>query len=120
VNYNQEGDRVLTSALSSDLVKLFKWNYSVSTTPAAYLTGLLAGKRAQEKGITEGILDIGRYRPTKGNKFFAALKGVVDAGVKCPYDEVMIPSDDRITGSHLQKEISTAVDKIKGKLIGGK
>lgn len=120
VEYVAHGDVIHVSVVSSELVKKYGWKYSVASTPAAYLTGLLAGKKAAEKGFTEGILDIGRYRPTKGNKLFAALKGVVDAGVDCPCDEAMIPDEDRLHGKHLDETIAAAVDSIKKKIIGGK
>lgn len=119
VEYSPEGDKILVSAISHELTKDFKWKYSVASTPAAYLTGLLAGKRAKEKGIEEGILDIGRYPPTPRGKLFATLKGVVDAGIQCPFDESMIPSEDRITGKHINKDIEPLVGKIKSKIVGG-
>jgi large subunit ribosomal protein L18 len=75
--------------------------------------------KAKDKGIEEGILDIGRFRPTSGNKLFATLKGVVDAGIECPYDEKMIPTEERILGTHLNKEIAPLADEIKDKIIGG-
>jgi large subunit ribosomal protein L18 len=65
-------------------------------------------------------LDIGRYPPVTGSKIFAALKGIVEAGVECPYSEEKKPSDDRILGKHLSKEITTSVTDIKDKIIGGK
>ena len=71
-------------------------------------------------GIKEGILDIGRYPPIKGSKVFAALKGVVDAGVECPYDEDKLPSEDRLLGKHINKDIALTVDNIKSKVVGGK
>ena len=120
VEYSPEGDKIILSVLSSDLVKDYNWKYSVSSTPAAYLTGLLAGKKAREKGVTEGILDIGRYRPTRGNKLFATLKGVIDAGIQCPYDEGILPSEDRILGKHLDDKIAPLTGEIKNKIIGGK
>ena len=120
IQYSQGGDKIISSTLSKDLIKNFNWKYSVSAIPAAYLTGLLAGKKAQEKGVKEGILDIGRYRPTNGNKLFATMKGVVDAGIHCPYDETMIPTEDRILGKHLNKDIDPAIIEIKNKIIGGK
>jgi len=120
IEYVPHGDTVHVSTISNELAKKYNWKYSASSTPAAYLTGLIAGKKAIEKGITQGIIDIGRYRPTKGNKLFAALKGVVDAGIDCPHDEVMIPSEDRILGKHIDENIAKAVEDIKNKIIGGK
>ncbi|UCD14290.1 MAG: 50S ribosomal protein L18 [Thermoplasmatales archaeon] len=120
VEYYPEGDKVLVSAISDELIKNYNWKYSAATTPASYLTGLLAGKKASDKGIKEGILDMGRYRPTTGNKLFAALKGVIDAGIECPYDSKKIPAEDRILGKHLNKEMPPVVGKIKSNIIGGK
>lgn len=119
VKYNESGDEILVTVISNELVKKYNWKYSTSTTPAAYLTGLLAGKKAVDKGIKEGVLDIGRYVPSTGSKVFAVLKGVLDAGVECPYNEEKIPKEDRILGKHLNKEIMPVVNDIKNKIIGG-
>jgi large subunit ribosomal protein L18 len=81
---------------------------------------LLAGKRAVEKGIEEGVLDIGLYHPTVGSTLFATLKGVLDAGVACPHDKEMLPKEDRIHGAHLNKDIKPILGEIKTKIIGGK
>lgn len=118
VRYNEIGDIILASAISKELNSKFQWKYSTSTTPAAYLTGLLAGKRAIDKGINEGILDIGRQIPVAGSKNFAALKGVLDSGIKCTYNNEKIPKDERILGKHLNKEIAVAVNQIKNSIIG--
>jgi large subunit ribosomal protein L18 len=120
VEYGMGGDKILASAISNELVKNYNWKYSISTTPAAYLTGLLAGAKAKGKGVEDGILDIGRYRPTSGNKLFAVLKGVIDAGIECPHEKEMIPTEDRIAGKHLNKEIAPLVNEIKNQIIGGK
>jgi len=58
--YDMNGDKIVASAIGTELKK-YGWNYSLSNTPAAYLTGLLAGKRAIKKGLKEGVLDIGFY-----------------------------------------------------------
>lgn len=120
VEYHEDGDKVLASAISNELINKYQWKYSTSATPAAYLTGLLAGKRAIDKGISEGILDTGRYPPVTGSKIFAALKGIVEAGVECTYNDEKIPSEDRILGRHLSKEITPAITDIKSKITGGK
>jgi large subunit ribosomal protein L18 len=120
VGYHEKGDKILVSAISKELINKYNWKYSTASTPAAYLTGLLAGKKAVDKGIKEGVLDIGRYVPVTGSKVFAALKGVLDSGVDCPHNEEKIPVEDRILGKHMDKELMTVVNDIKGKITGGK
>jgi len=117
IGYQIHGDKIFVSASSSELSKNYNWKHPVSNTSAAYLTGLLAGKRAHEQGISSGILDIGRAIPTTGSKLFAALKGVIDAGITCPYDEAKLPSEDRLMGKHLEKDLSTQVTKIKQQIL---
>ena len=77
-------------------------------------------KRAKEKGITECVLDTGLYPPTTGCKIFASLKGVIEIGINCPCDKEKLPSEDRLFGKHLDKEIQQLVNDIKNKIIGGK
>ena len=97
------GDYTLAAAHSRELVKYFGWKGGTKNTPAAYLTGLLAGLRAKKLGIEYAVPDIGLHRPTRGAKVFAALKGVVDAGIKVPLDESIVPSDERMRGEVIAK-----------------
>ncbi|HDQ15496.1 MAG TPA: 50S ribosomal protein L18 [Bacteroidetes bacterium] len=120
VEYKEDGDNILVVANSQELATKYNWKYSTSTTPAAYLTGLIAGKRAKDKGINECVLDMGRYSPSKGNKIFASLKGVVDAGIDCPHSEKKLPDENRLLGKHLDEKIPNDVNDIKNKIIGGK
>jgi len=120
VEYKELGDNILASANSKELKIKYGWDFSTSSTPAAYLTGVLAGKRAKDKGIDECVIDIGRNVPVTGSKIFASLKGVLDAGIKCPHDEEKLPDADRINGKKLDEKISPIVSDIKNKIIGGK
>ena len=120
VEYKDGGDKILASAVSNELINKYNWKFSTSTTSAAYLTGLLAGKKAKDKGIQECVLDIGRYPPVTGSKVFAGLKGVIDSGIKCPYNEEKLPNEDRIMGKHLDNKIEPAIKEIKTKITGGK
>jgi large subunit ribosomal protein L18 len=120
IKYHEEGDKIITSAISQELINKYNWKFSTSSTPSAYLTGLIAGKRAAERGISEGVLDIGRQIPVSGSKNFAALKGVLDAGINCPHDDSKLPSEDRIFGKHINNDISSVVNILKGKITGGK
>ena len=120
INYAEQGDKILISSTSSDLVKYYKWKHATSNTPAAYLTGLLAGKKAIDLGISEGVFDIGLQVPVKGSKVFAALKGIHDAGINCYVSEEKIPDESRIIGEHINDKISVDVHTIKNTIIGGK
>ncbi len=117
VEYAATGDKVVASAVSTDLAEL-GWTGSGKSTPGAYLTGLLAGKRAKEKGVEEAVLDIGLREPAKGATIFAALKGILDAGVDVPHSDDMLPSKDRITGKHMKEGTVASFEGAKGK-IGG-
>jgi len=120
VEYKEKGDNIIAQAASKELETKFKWKYSTSNTPAAYLTGYLAGNRAKEKNIKECVLDIGRQRSVSGSKIFASLKGVLDSGIECPHDDGKIPDKDRINGKHIDEKIGTQVEDIVKKISGGK
>lgn len=96
-----QGDEVLVSAHGRELIKAYGWKAPYGNVPAAYLTGLLCGLKAKAKGIKEAVLDIGLHSPSKGARVFAALKGVVDAGVNVPHSEEKLPDEKRIEGTHV-------------------
>jgi large subunit ribosomal protein L18 len=114
VNFNPSGDQTVASAVSSELKK-FGWT-KTGNIPAAYLTGLLAGKKAKEKNVTEAVLDLGVQTSTKGSRIYAALKGVLDAGIDIPHSKDILPSEDRINGKHISEEISKQFDDVKKKI----
>ena len=120
IEYKQAGDNIIVTANSNELKKLYDWKFSTSNTPAAYLTGFLAGIRAKNKGISECVLDTGRHPPITGSKIFASVKGLVDAGIECIHSEEKVPSEDRIMGKHLSKDIMPAITELKSKISGGK
>lgn len=96
-----QGDVTIAAAHSRELMKKYGWKAPGDNTPAAYLTGLLAGLRALKAGIKYAAPDIGLHRPVKGARVFAAIKGGVDAGLEIPHSEEVLPSDERIRGEHI-------------------
>ncbi len=112
INYYPEGDRTEASAFSKELKK-FGWNYGTGNLPAAYLTGFIAGLRTKVK---EAVLDIGMQMNTKGSRIYAALKGVIDAGVSVPHSQEILPSMDRIMGKHINPDIEKSVKMVIEKL----
>ncbi|HYA58650.1 MAG TPA: 50S ribosomal protein L18 [Thermoplasmata archaeon] len=118
VEYVPAGDRVTASADSAELARLHFPAASVASTPAAYLTGYLAGLRAKAAGTESAILDAGLRHPTPGGRLSAALKGLLDAGIELPHGEKGFPKADRLSGAHLPKPLPEPVESYKLKLPG--
>lgn len=102
VEYHVDGDKVLSSADSKQLKK-YGWKVTTGNTPAAYLTGFLLAKKAQAKGIKEGIVDLGLQQSTKMSRIYGAVKGLIDGGFKLPFSEEILPDDNRINGKHIEE-----------------
>ncbi len=115
IEFDPIGDRVLVSATSKELKK-YGWTANCDTTPAAYLTGYLAGKRALSKGIDEAVLDIGLAHPHPGGRLFSALKGMLDAGVWVPSSEEVLPAAERIRGEHLGEKTPPMFAEVREKI----
>lgn len=122
VDYQSGGDDILVSIDGKTLVDKFGWPIDASrkSVPASYLTGFAMGKAAMSAGHDEAILDIGLAAATSGNRVFAALKGMIDAGLEMPHGEDALPEDDRINGSHIDESIANAVESTKKAIEGAK
>ena len=116
-----EGDKTLLTVNSREL-RDFGFSSAVGNLPAAYLTGLLFGKRMLALGAEGGIADIGLHASTKGNRIYAAIKGVVDAGVDVPHSPEIFPDEERIRGEHIKShtgnEIVAQFEAAKEKIPG--
>jgi large subunit ribosomal protein L18 len=97
-----QGD-VTVVGLDTRVLAKFGWKGDENNTAAAYLLGLIVGYKARIRGVREAILDIGLHRPTRGARVFAVLKGALDAGLKIPYGEEVLPSEERIRGEHIAR-----------------
>jgi large subunit ribosomal protein L18 len=118
------GDKTIVSAISSELQK-YGFEGGKCSSPAAYLTGLLFGKRALAAGFDDGILDIGLVTPVHGSNVYAALKGALDGGLVIPHDPEVFPTEERISGrfiaSFLQKPDVVAMNQaVKDKILHDK
>ncbi len=104
----------------SKTLQKYGWHFSFKNLPASYLTGLLLGKKALKAKIKKAILDIGLFDSTKGSKIYALVKGLKDSGIEINCDEKMIPSNDRISGKHIQKnsgDIIRLFEETKNKIL---
>lgn len=102
IKFNPEGDNIITG-IDSFALKKKGWDYSGKNFPAAYLTGLLIGKKALENNCNEAVFDCGFKQAQPKGKMYAFLKGVLDAGVKVPRgsEEKIFPSEERVSGKNL-------------------
>ena len=113
--FDYAGDRILAHATSRELAK-YGWTKGYSSTPAAYLTGYLAGKKALKNGVEEAVFDMGLSIPSKGCRAFAALKGLVDAGLDIAHGESQLPDEDRIKGAHIGEDTVKMFEDVKAKI----
>lgn len=113
--FTMDGDMILATATSQEIVKK-GWKHSSSNISAAYLTGYLAGKKAVKAGIEYAVLDIGLQKPKKGGVLFAAVAGMIDAGLEIPHGEGVLPVEERLNGKHINDKMEADVKGLKKKL----
>jgi large subunit ribosomal protein L18 len=102
------GDKTLLTVTSKSL-KDYGYTLATGNIPAAYLTGLLFGKKMLGLGVNEAVPDIGLHASTKGGRVYAAIKGVIDAGVDIPHSPEIFPGDDRIRGEHIKEYMGSDI-----------
>jgi large subunit ribosomal protein L18 len=115
VKYGEKGDLVLETVTSKHL-KEYGWDMNTGNMSAAYLVGLLIGKKAEGK---EAIIDLGLQTPISGSKLFAVLKGAVDGGLKIKYSDEVLPSEERIILKDQKNadKIKKSFEKTKEKIL---
>ncbi len=111
IKYNPKGDETIVNTTSHELKK-YGYSGHKGNASAAYLTGMLCGKKALAKQIKEAVLDIGLRTPVKGSNVFAALRGAVEAGMLIPHDEKVFPNDEKIKKREIEKIIEE-IQKVK-------
>jgi large subunit ribosomal protein L18 len=94
------GDLVLSSSHSRELRK-HGWKGSLKSTPACYLLGLLAGRKAKDKGVEEAFLYNGIIPFVRGSRVSAFAKGVVDSGLSVPVSKEVFPKEERLSGESI-------------------
>jgi large subunit ribosomal protein L18 len=115
VESSEAKDKVLHSVSTKDLLKK-GWpeskKGSLKSLGAAYLTGLLLGKKVAGSKKTF-ILDTGLIPNTAGSRVYAALKGFADSGADINYNEKVFPSEEMIFGRNedIIKKVKEAIGK---------
>ncbi|HLD11079.1 MAG TPA: 50S ribosomal protein L18 [Candidatus Nanoarchaeia archaeon] len=116
VRYEAAGDKVIAMANAQDLIKL-DYKGHKGNRCAAYLIGLICGKKAKEKGIRGCVLDMGIHRSIAKNSIYAALKGFLESGIEVPHKENMLPTEDMIMGRYINgRDYPSIINEIKKKI----
>ena len=112
ISYNPEGDSTIESVNGKSLVESYSWpaDSSKKSVPACYLAGYALGKKAIASGNSSAVLDIGLAASSSGSRVFAALRGMIDAGLEVPHGESVLPSEDRVKGEHIDNAQASAVE----------
>ena len=79
------------------------WKFGTGNLPCAYLVGYLLGKKAAAAGVSNGIADIGLR--VHMSRTYAAMKGVIDAGIDVPASEEVFPDEERLNGKHIENYV---------------
>ncbi|MAG52938.1 MAG: 50S ribosomal protein L18 [Nanoarchaeota archaeon] len=119
VKYEPNGDKVLISVHSNSLKK-YGWNLNKGNVPTAYLSGLLCGKLAKNKDVSEAILDIGLNRSRKGSVQYSAVKGVIDSGLNISCSKDILPNEEGFNGKVISEEVHKTFLDVKNKIVGEK
>ncbi len=119
VEFGMGGDSIVASVNGKTLVK-HGWPAGASrkSVPACYIAGYALAKSAIAAGHDSAILDIGLASSSPGGRVFAALRGMVDAGLDVPHGADVLPDDDRINGTHIDDSIAAAVESTKKAIEG--
>ena len=112
IEFNPAGDKVVLTVTSQNL-KNIGWKANTNNLPAAYLCGYLIGTKALAKKVKACILDLGMQSSVKKGSLFAALKGIVDAGLKVPHSKNVFPEENRIKGEHIADCLKQGFDPEK-------
>lgn len=99
-SYEEKGDKMLSVASNKELVE-FGWKYAPSNIPSAYLVGLVCGAKAKANGVKDAIVDFGLLRVLPKSKLYAAVKGVIDAGLNVRIGENVLPEDPVVGGKRI-------------------
>ncbi len=114
---SSEGKDSVIVGVSSKVLGKEGWKFSCKNVPAAYLTGLMLGKKAVKEKINKAILDTGLERSTKGSRIYAVLAGVLESGLRIRCSKKVLPAEARVKGKHISGDVEKNFEEIKARLL---
>ena len=114
VSFGAKGDLTILSATSRELLD-YGWKAHRGNSPSAYLTGLLCGLKAKKQHIKEAVLDLGLHKAIPGSSPFAAVKGILDAGIHIPHNKEALPKEEVLNGKTISAYATSLMKQDKTK-----
>lgn len=119
VTSKESQDKIEEGVNTKDLLN-YGWpkeaSGSLKSISAAYLLGILLGKRMEDK--KDAIIDFGMIRNIHKSRAYAFLKALLDSGIKMNPPEGIFPAENRIKGEHMKNKIP--FEAIKSKILADK
>jgi len=116
VESTEAKDKVIMGVTSKDLTEYGwdkKFNGSLKSIPAGYLTGYMLAKKTK-KG--EFILDLGMATKKNKGRTYSVAAGLIEGGLKIRANEKVFPTKERLMGEHLKPEVKEMIAKVKEKI----
>lgn len=111
IKYQPDGDVTITAFNSKKLSNYgFKGGKNLQS---AYLTGYVTGLKALKQGVKETVLDSGLRTSVKNSRIYACLKGLIEAGIKAPHSDEVLPNDKLLKKESLNKHVKKIKSDIK-------
>jgi large subunit ribosomal protein L18 len=112
-------DSVKFGITSKELLKYGwpkKFEGSLKSIPASYMTGFLMGKQIIKNKLQSPIIDFGMIRVLHKTKLYAFIKGLIDSGIEIQCKEKAFPEEERISGENLKEDFSKTFKEVKSKI----
>jgi len=117
---SREAQDKIEFGITSKKLKNYGWpdkfDGSLKSITASYLTGLLMGKEIIKNKMKTPIVDFGMTRVLSKNRTFGFIKGLIDAGVEIKCSEDHFPDEERIEGKYMKEDFSKTFKEIKSKI----
>lgn len=115
---SKEAKDIIKTGITSKILLNYGWpesaKGSLKSITAAYLLGILMGKKISDKKNIP-IIDFGMIRNVHKSRAYSFMKGLIDSGINLEHKEGIFPDENRIKGEHLKNKIP--FEQIKSKII---
>jgi len=114
VEYDADGDKIVATLTTEHLTGQ-GWKGATGNSAAAYLAGKLLAKKLA-KFDKELVVDSGLHVHKAQSRIYAAVRGVIDGGLKVKCNKEVLTDDARLSGDHLSDNVKKQFTSLNEKL----